>query len=193
MFQPRKCGSIIMKKNGHEIKTEILHWQQWNRWDQRERMKRISLDKADENGTWINDEEKKTTTSTALAVSRFHLDGASHLEERRDRARRLELAVAATMRGHKPDKSRHSPPILIAVLRYWSKHLGYAGNQNTITQLSWLDTIVFLQAIIQCKHNSLGACSHIRRHVCVYVALSVRICGFSWQVHGQVEAPHVCV
>lgn len=27
-----------------------------------------------------NDEEKKTTTSTALAVCRFHLDGAGHLE-----------------------------------------------------------------------------------------------------------------
>lgn len=73
-------------------------------------MRRISLEKADENGTRRNDEEKKTTTSTALAVSRFHLDGASHLEERKDRARRLELAVVATTRGHKPEESRHSLP-----------------------------------------------------------------------------------
>lgn len=92
------------------LAEEMLHWEHRNRWDQRERMKRISLDTADEKRTWINDEEKKTTTSTALAVSRFHLDGASHLQEREERAtERLALAtraVVATTRGHKPEVSR---------------------------------------------------------------------------------------
>ncbi len=71
-------------------------------------MKRISLDKADEKGSRINDEEKKTTTSTALAVGRFHLDGASHLEGREERAaERLALATQAVVaaRGHKPEVS----------------------------------------------------------------------------------------
>lgn len=74
-------------------------------------MKRISLDKADEKKRWINDEEKKTTTSTALAVSRFHLDGASHLGEREEREQqRLELATRAVIAATKATKSEVSRP-----------------------------------------------------------------------------------
>lgn len=77
-------------------------------------MIRISREKADENGAWKNDEEKETTTSAALAVSRFHLDGACHLEETEERAKeRLALvtpAVVSATRGHKPEVSRSSLP-----------------------------------------------------------------------------------
>ena len=116
-----------IKKKKRVLAEEILHWEQWNRWDQRERMKRISLDKADEKGTWINDGEKKTTTSTALAVSRFHLDGASHLEEREERATEVSAGDLGCRCYNKRPQTRGVKalsPILKDVLRDWSKCLG---------------------------------------------------------------------
>ena len=145
------------KRNWDEIKKifkkvlaeEVLHWEQW-KWMRSERneMKRISPDKADEKGvcgggTWINDEEKKTTTSTALAVGRFHLDGASHLErgEKKKRGngevRSRRLGVGGGCRrkrqqeATKPELPRSPSHILMAALRCWSKCLSCRGEPKT--------------------------------------------------------------
>lgn len=53
--------------------------------------------------------EKKTTTSTTLAVCRFHLDGARHLEETEIRQAKMLVmviqAAVAIARSHKPKAS----------------------------------------------------------------------------------------
>lgn len=81
-------------------------------------------------------------------------------------------------------------PILIAVLRYLSKCLGWRGNQNTIMPLSWLDTIMFLLPGIQSKQNNLSG-----TYVSVCACASTFVfCGLSCRVHGKVEGLHtVCV
>lgn len=97
---------------------------------------------------WINDDKKKITTSAALAVSRFHLDGPSHLEERGEKSNtELEL-VSAAAGATNPKCVWTLPPILIAALWCWSKSLGCKGKQNSVLQLSWLEIVVFLLPVV---------------------------------------------
>ena len=136
--------------------------------------------------TWINDEEKKTTTSTALAVGRFHLDGASHLErgEKKKRgngevrSRRLGgggLSSQTTTRGHKTGVAKvplsHTNGCSAMLIKVPQLQ---RGTKNTIMQLSWPDTPVFLLPVIQCKQKSLSRFK--MGYICVCVYVCARLC-----------------
>ena len=60
------------------------------------------------------------------------------------------------------------------------------GTKNTIMQLSWPDTPVFLLPVIQCKQKSLSRFK--MGYICVCVCAPVcpvAFVVFSWQVHGE--------
>lgn len=136
---------------------------------------------------WINDEEKKTTTSTALAVSWFHLDGASHLEERKERvSARLEVATwagVATTEGHKPGMSSSHmnsySAILIKVpwLRRQPKH-------HHTAESTWYSSVSGAGYLVKTKQSKLPFThTHTQSYLGFFMAAAWR----SWR------AAYVCL
>lgn len=173
-----QCGSGGMKKTWRtESMKYCIESSGADDIRRNERMKRINLDKTDGKGEmnkWWRKEDNYLHGSRCQLVSPGW--GESSGAERRKGNREVsagDSGLSSTQQEATKTKGvKVLSPILMVVLRYWSKCLGWRGNQNAIMQLSWLVTVVFLLSVIQCKQNNPSSWSHIKYGVCVCVCVS---------------------